>query len=94
MQKATSDYLFAGRSGPLSPRSGHFIVCSYAKKIGLPDWVHPHSLRHTYGTKIMRETGDIFLVSRVLGHADISTTAKYYLAYDPSYADKAAEVWK
>ena len=35
-----------------------------------------HSLRHTFGTRIVRET-DIETARDLLGHADIATTAKY-----------------
>jgi len=35
-----------------------------------------HSLRHTFGTRIVRET-DIETARDSLGHADIATTAKY-----------------
>ena len=82
-----------GRYGPFTTRGAHKLVTRAVLKAGLPIWVHPHSLRHTYGTKLMRETGDIFLVSRVLGHSTIKTTASYYLGFDTSYADRAAEVW-
>lgn len=90
---ATNDspFLFPGRHGPLTARGGRLIVTYWVRKAGLPDWVHPHTLRHSYGTKLIKQTGDLFLVSRVMGHANISTTAAYYLAFDPSYADRAAE---
>jgi hypothetical protein len=41
----------------------------------------------------MRKTGDLFLTARVLGHRSVKTTADYYLAFDASYADKAAGVF-
>jgi integrase len=87
----TSAFVFPGRGEALSARAAHSIVVSAAQKAGLPDWVHPHSLRHTYGTLLMRKTGDLFLVSRVLGHRNMQTTTQYYLAYDRTYADRAAE---
>jgi integrase/recombinase XerD len=78
----------------ITTRGAHKLVTRAALKAGLPIWVHPHSLRHTYGTKLMRETGDIFLVSRVLGHSTIKTTASYYLGFDTSYADRAAAAFE
>jgi integrase len=39
----------------------------------------PHELRHTCGTLLYRKTRDIFMVSRFLGHADISITTKIYV---------------
>ena len=86
-------YIFPGRDGPLKPRMARDIVEQHARTAGLPDWVHPHTLRHSYATFLMRKTGDLFLVSRVLGHSNTVTTDKYYLSFDASYADKAAEAW-
>jgi integrase/recombinase XerC/integrase/recombinase XerD len=78
----------------MTPNGGYKVVERNGIKGGLPEWLHPHALRHYYGTKLMRETGDIFLVSRVLGHSNMQTTARYYLAFDASYADRAAKIWR
>lgn len=45
-------------------------------KITDPDFV-PHAIRHTFGTRLYEDTGDIRLVQRVLRHADIKTTLRY-----------------
>jgi integrase/recombinase XerD len=37
----------------------------------------PHTLRHTMAANWLRRGGDLFMLSRVLGHSSISTTAKY-----------------
>lgn len=39
--------------------------------------VSPHTLRHTFATRLYRETGNIRMVQRALGHADLSTTMVY-----------------
>ncbi len=36
-----------------------------------------HSLRHTAGTRLMRQTGNPQTVQKFLGHASISTTSIY-----------------
>lgn len=36
-----------------------------------------HDLRHTAGTRIMRESKNIAVAQRVLGHSDISSTMRY-----------------
>ena len=42
----------------------------------------PHELRHTFGT-VLREKGvDIYTISKVMGHSDISITAKIYVHND------------
>jgi integrase/recombinase XerC len=37
----------------------------------------PHSLRHTFGTRLLRKTGDLFLVKRAMLHRSILSTAVY-----------------
>ncbi len=41
------------------------------------DRVSPHTLRHTFATRLYRETGKIRLVQKALGHSDLSTTMIY-----------------
>ena len=46
-------------------------------KAGIAKDVHPHMLRHTYATELYRETKDIRLVQKALGHASLTTTMIY-----------------
>ena len=39
----------------------------------------PYSLRHTCATVLYEQTGDIFAVSKYLGHANITVTSKTYV---------------
>jgi len=39
--------------------------------------VSPHTLRHTFATRLYRETGNIRMVQKALGHSDLSTTMVY-----------------
>ncbi len=38
-----------------------------------------YAFRHTFGTRMLNKTKDIHLVSKLLGHSDISITAKHYI---------------
>ncbi len=51
-------------------------------KVGITD-LNPHCLRHTGATRFYWATGDIYTVSKMLNHSDISTTVKYYAKHDP-----------
>lgn len=74
------DWLFPTRNGTqTNPRSVRRTVTTYAEKAGI-DWfadVSPHTLRHSFATNLLRETGNIRLVQKALGHADVSTTMIY-----------------
>ena len=42
----------------------------------------PHELRHTCGTLFYVKTGDLYAVSKYLGHSSVAVTAKYYVHSD------------
>ncbi|WP_322797983.1 tyrosine-type recombinase/integrase [Thermoflexus sp.] len=72
-----SDALFIGRRGPLTASGVWQVVKKYARKAGLGG-VHPHMLRHTFATRLLREAGvDLVTVSELLGHESLNTTARY-----------------
>lgn len=74
---APDDHLFIGRRGPLTPSGVWRIVVKYARKAGLEN-VHPHVLRHTFATRLLREVGtDLVTVAELLGHESLNTTARY-----------------
>lgn len=54
-------------------------VKRYARKVDIDevDRVSPHTLRHTFATRLYRDTGNIRLVQKTLGHSDLSTTMLY-----------------
>ena len=54
-------------------------VKRYARKADIEevDRVSPHTLRHTFATRLYRETGDIRMVQKALGHSGLSTTMIY-----------------
>ncbi len=53
--------------------------------------ISPHKLRSTFGTNLYHETGDIYLVADVLGHADVNTTRKHYAAMTELRRKEAAQ---
>lgn len=66
----------------INVRSVENLVKKYAQIIAPLKKITPHKLRSTYGTNLYRETGDIYLVADVLGHADVNTTKKHYAALE------------
>ena len=63
------------------------MVERYCKKAGIPKDIHPHTLRHTFATDLYRETKNIRLVQKALGHADLSTTMIYTHIVDDELED-------
>lgn len=53
------------------------MVKRYGVKAGIQKDIHPHLLRHTMATDLYRQSKDIRLVQRALGHSDLSTTMIY-----------------
>lgn len=63
---------------PIVPKGGVFNA-EFRKAVAdaqIPDFRF-HDLRHTFATRMLRQTKNIKLVSRLLGHKDISTTSRY-----------------
>ena len=84
-------WLFTGQLGQhLSVSGAQKFVNRYLEQVGRGDLV-VHSLRHTYGSMVTRETRSIFVAQKLLGHADPRTTARYYSAFEVSDADDAAD---
>jgi integrase/recombinase XerC len=61
----------------LTTRSVGRIVKRTAMLRGLPSDVHPHTLRHAFGTHMLEEGADLRAIQEMLGHARLSTTQRY-----------------
>ena len=64
-------------SGRLTTRSVGRIVKRMALAQGLPAEVHPHTLRHAFGTHMLEEGADLRAIQELLGHERLSTTQRY-----------------
>ncbi len=76
----------------ITDRAVQNLVKKYASLITRLKTITPHKLRSTFGTQLYRETGDIYLVANVLGHADVNTTRKHYAKADDDQRRRAANV--
>jgi len=76
-RKNTRRLFINRRGGPLTTRSVARIVKRIAVAKGLPLDVHPHTLRHAFGTHMLSEGADLQAIQELLGHERLSTTQKY-----------------
>ncbi len=61
----------------LTTRSVGRIVKAIAISRGLAADVHPHTLRHAFGTHMLEEGADLRAIQELLGHERLSTTQRY-----------------
>jgi integrase/recombinase XerC len=65
------------RGGRLTTRSVGRIIKKIAVAKGLSADVHPHTLRHAFGTHMLEEGADLRAIQEMLGHERLSTTQRY-----------------
>jgi integrase/recombinase XerC len=77
LNKTSEALLVNLRGGRLTTRSVGRIVKAIAVAKGLSADVHPHTLRHAFGTHMLQEGADLRAIQELLGHERLSTTQRY-----------------
>ena len=73
-----SDYLFCTNKGKfLEVSNFEKNVRKYAQRVGLKD-IHPHVFRNNFAKRFLMNGGDIYTLSRLLGHSSVTVTEKAY----------------
>jgi len=75
--KSTPALLINQRGGRLTTRSVGRIIKKIAIAKGLSADVHPHTLRHAFGTHMLEEGADLRAIQELLGHERLATTQRY-----------------
>ncbi len=81
-----AEFLADRRSGPvfasqagrrLSPRHVQRRFAAIKERAKLPLSASPHTLRHSFATRLLEKTADLSLVQKALGHRSTSSTSIY-----------------
>lgn len=85
LQTHTSPWAFPTREKKKSPgktrnitqRNAFRDITDLCVELKIATHVHPHLFRHTYAATFIRQKGDLFRLSRILGHTAVTTTQMY-----------------
>ena len=94
-----SEYVFTykgNKIGKIETAWHNVFYKPHTKELKNPDlkYVNFHTLRHTAGTWILKQTGNLKITQQILGHADIKTTTKYAHVLDAEKRNALEEVFK
>jgi site-specific recombinase XerD len=92
-ERTTGPLFQASHGGRLTARSVHRRLCEWAERAGIAGRVHPHRLRHTFGTRLFRTTGNVLLTARALCHKSVASTAVYVRVDSESVRAAVATGW-
>lgn len=62
---------------PLPTRKAYDLVRSAGRAAGLLKPLHPHALRHSYATHLLRSGANLRVLQALLGHATLQATSRY-----------------
>lgn len=76
-----NDLLFPTQrtNGLLSASNFERNFRGYVKRAKITRNITPHTLRNNFGRRFLLNGGDIFMLSKILGHSSVSVTEKAYL---------------
>jgi integrase len=89
--KYTRGHTIRGQCYPLTAGGVRDVWGKIRKAAGVTDFRF-HDFRHNLATKVLRDTGNLKLVSRLLNHTNISTTVRYAHVLDDEVADALERV--
>ena len=91
-EQIAEDSRFAYKDGTLPdvPHLSDRYFKRAIKRAGVPE-IRFHDLRTTYASNFVMSGGDIFVLSKLLGHTSVKMTAEKYAALHPQFMKDAVE---
>lgn len=78
MNRTCSIDEYHGERRRLNRRAVLQMVAKYGQRVGIsPDQLHPHAMRHLYGTELAENDVDIKIRQDAMGHEDVKSTGIY-----------------
>jgi site-specific recombinase XerD len=82
LRRKTSDWLFPGNrwhtgDRPLDTKTPRHACRGAAKRAGLHQAIHPHTLRHCFATHLLEAGADLRTIQILLGHQSLKETTVY-----------------
>src|SRR5260370_11206760 len=74
LRRKPSEWLFPGKrghasDGPITPKVIYHACKQAARRAGLPNGVHPHTLRHCFATHLLEAGADLRTIQMLLVHS-------------------------
>ena len=66
-----------GKLWKQNPQRLREVLAEGAERARIPA-ITPHALRHTFGTRWLQAGGDIYKLSKILGHSSVAVTEAHY----------------
>lgn len=81
MRKRREGLVFGTRTGnAVTSRNLQRALKQLCKRLGIEGVrTSPHTLRHTFAVGYLRNGGNLFYLSKILGHSSVKTTERYYV---------------
>ena len=86
-ERATQPVFLSQKQRAIAPQTVWELITTLARRAGTT--ASPHTLRHTFGTELVRRGAALTVVANLLGHNSITTIQRYM---QPSHTDVAQAV--